>query len=1058
MRKFFGYFIDQSLFVNLLSFLVILVGIITVLDMPKEIFPNVDFDIVTVSTPYPGAAPLEVENLVTTVIEEQLREVTGIKDVFGTSIENISYITLILEPRVKNKKKVIGDIKSAVERSVPELPAGTEQPLVNEMVSGDQPIIELAVYGDVPYSDLRESAKRIKKALEKVPGVSKIGKVAYQDAEIWIQADPRKLETHHVSLNELIQVVQQNNISSPGGKLKQDGTDTLIRTSEQVRSPEELEALVVRKSYDGRPIRIKDVATVQPAFKEADILTRGNGEDAVRLVVIKRENVDAIRVVDKLKETLQNTEGLLLPGVKTSWINDFSYYVKRRLNVLTANGLFGVILIMIVLFLLMHPFVAFWTAVGIPFAFGLGMIVCQLLGINIHLISMIGMLIVLGMLVDDAIVVGENIFSYIERGVKPREAAERGLTDVVVPVSSTITTTIVAFFPLMFMSGIMGKFIWSIPVVVIACLCASWLESFFILPNHLSSLVPKRIIKRIQENRKRGSHKAAEHWLATPIRKKYFRVLATAIRNRYAVVLAFFALLGLSIFALVKGYVPFVLFETKGMDTFFVRVKENKNASLETTRASLMQVEEILMEELRPDEKDFLITTVGQTEQGMNDANRVRSSHVGQIMVKLVQENDRERTVEEILQAAKDRVSRTHPELLSKLNFDPIKPGPPTGKALYVRIKGENLDTLEQMATKVMNLAADIPGVRDLDHSLQEGKEEWRVKVDKNKAADLKVSIPQVAITIQAAFDGFPASTIRSVDEAIDIRIRLLPEYRIPDEKIIRALQVPNQEGRLIPLASLITLEKTHSYLSVLHHDFERYVSVTGDVDNKLTTPLKVSAELDKRIKPLIQDYPTYSFETGGEVEDTRESMRDLFRMFFVALGLVFLILASTFRSVTQPLIIMSCIPFALAGVVFAFFFHDRAVGFLAMVGIVGLVGVEVNDSIVYMDFVNKHIQRGKGLYRALLEAGSQRIRPILMTSITTVFGVLPTAYGIGGFDPFLVPLALSIAWGLAFGTFVTLFYMPCQYAILYDIQQSVKARLPFFRNNRNNDNLHGRV
>jgi multidrug efflux pump subunit AcrB len=1035
MKKVLEFFVDQGLFVNILTVVIILAGLMTFIQLPREIFPNVSFDIVTVTTVYPGATAQEVENLVTNVVEDKLRGVNGLKEVWGTSIEHQSIITLILDPNIHDKKKVVDDIKAAIDR-INDLPEDVDPPLVFELESKDQPILEVALSGDVPYAELRKTAQNLAKVLEDIPSVTQIQKRGYYDQEIWVEADPNQLKQFHVSLAEINQAIFENNISIPGGLLKDpSGHDIIIRTDEQVKTPQDVSNIILRKSYDGRSVKISDVATVKNTYADQTKIYRTNSNKGINLQVIKKEGADAINLVEAVRREATKFSESLTSNINIQYVNDYSFFVSRRLRIIGSNGLIGICLVLIILFLFLNNWVAIWTAAAIPLSIAIAIYIGAYFGVTINLISLLALLVVLGIVVDDSIVVGENIFRHMENGLAPNAAAKKGLLEVAKPVTATIITTIAAFSPLLFMPGIMGKFIWAIPVVIILSLVGSWLESFTILPNHMSDLIPNKSLEKIrQRGKNRGASNDIHHWLLTPIREKYIKMLSKAIDYRYRVFGVASLLLLSSIILVKSGLLPFILFESRGIEVFFVRVEGPTSASLEKTERALMKVEETALNVIQEHELDFMTTTVGETTQGGHDPYRVVSSHVGQVQIRVTAAKNRDRSFEEIVEAVRHKIESTQLDGF-KVKFERVKPGPPVGKALSLQITGTDLKQLKILADQVQSEVSTIEGVTDLSQSLLPGKEEWIVKVNKEKAANLNVSIPQIARTVQSAIDGYISSTIRTVEEETEIRTRLKSDYRIPDQSIILALTVPNRTGQLIPLSSLVTFQTRLGYLSVLHSEWERYAMVGGNIDESITNSVEVNKHLQKKYKNFNQEHPGYRLKFKGEYEETQESLHDLIKMFVIAFCIIFLIIATTFQSLLQPFVIMACIPFAFIGVCIAFLLHGLPLGFLAMIGVIGLLGIVVNDSIIYTEFINNSLKSGKALLPAIKEAGKQRIRPILLTTFTTVFGLLPTAYGIGGYDPFLVPLCLSISWGLAFGTFITLFLLPCLFAIANDFR-----------------------
>lgn len=1029
--------IKQPLFVNLLCIFLILAGIVALSSMSRDLFPNVSYDIVTVNTVYDGATPRDVEKLITIPIEKELKEVDDIEEMTSASIENFSIIALKIDPDTGNKDKVVSDIQRAVD-SAEDLPDDLlDDPVVKELKSKDIPVVEVSLTGGMSEADLQRHAKVIEEGLLDMPEVAAVKREGWRDKEIWVEVEPGAMDEYRIALSEVMQDLARRNISVPGGKLVRKEREYLLRTTGEFETAEEVGEVIVRANEAGNWVKVKDIAEVNYGFEEEQTVNKTDGSRAISLTVIKRESADAIDLVKKIKEFVAQYKESV-PGVlEIRLVNDYSYYLKRRLSVLVNNGFLGIVLVIITLLFFLSPRVAFVTAIGIPIAFMITFFVMMTLGININLVSLFGLIIVLGMLVDDAIVISENVFRHIEAGMPFRKAALVGTREVWRPVTSTVLTTIAAFMPLMFMTGIMGKFIWSIPMVVIIALTASLLEAFFILPSHLAEMgrIPHVGLSGFLHFREKtqGWLKRLTNW--------YAGVLARALRRRYAISAGVFVLLVVAVL-IVHFFLPVVLFPAKGIDLFFVRAKLPVGTPLEVTEEKFRELEG-LVAAIPPGELDDFATHVGITQSDPQDPFTERASHLGQIAVYLKPAADRGREtsliIEELREKGKDL------EGFTDLSFDEITPGPPVGKPVAVRIRGDDLKKLDEIAEGVKKSLAGIKGVFDIKDDFEVGKSEWQVAVNEGEAARADLMVGDVARAVRYAFEGGIATKIKKADEEINVRVRF--PYGVKyDEGNLGKVEIANARGHLIPLSQVASFVEKPGVSAIKHLDRRRVIAVTANVDQDVTTSLEVAGKLAKEYKDFSERYPGYTVSFGGEYEETEKSMISLLNSFILAIVLIFMILATNFKSIVQPLIVMMAIPFGIIGVVIAFLIHGQPLSFLALLGTVGLSGVVVNSSIILMDFVNRKRAQGVERRDAIIEAGRIRLRPVLITTTTTVMGLFPVAYGLWGSDPILIPAALALMWGLIFATVLTLMVIPCFYAIVDDIHNRLTF-LKFWRN-----------
>ena len=1030
MNKLVEYFAQKSLLVNVISLAVLIAGVIFLFTANREAFPKVEYDWVVVTTIYPGATPDDVEKHISIPIEDELREVDGIEEVIALSVESSSVVSIQIEADSPDKAKIKNDIRNAIDL-VKDLPDEAEDPIVQELNSSLYPVIEVSLFAkkgvnsDAEERDLREKADILEDRFLELNEVAKIQKGGYREREMKVEVDPLKLIKYHVAMNDIITALSKKNLNFPGGISKTKKGDIMLRTIGEVENAKDIRNVLIRANDQGNWVKISDVAKVWDTFEEEKITNKVNSEKAITLTPLKKERADIITLVDKLFKEIDIFKKQYSEKYEITTSNDFSYYVKRRLNVLVNNGKVGIILVFLSLFITLGWRISLVTALGIPLAFCGTFIWMGYAGITINLMSMFGLIIVLGLLVDDAIVVAENIYRHLEEGLPVKEAVITGATEVVVPVAGTIMTTIAAFSPLMFMSGIIGKFIWSLPAVVTIALAASWLESMFILPSHILD-IEKR--KSFSKEDKKNKIK-----IFAKIIEGYKRVLFFVLRHKYKFVfLITVVFLGSVVFS--KFNLKFVLFPSGKVERFVVKVEAETGTSI-LKMSRRMEVLEKIIASLPEEELDNYITRVGIIEEEPMDPHSKEGSNYGTIFVNLTAEEERERKADAIIDYLRKEGEKVKNHF-TKLEFKYIENGPPVGDAISVSIKGNNFDVLEEIAEKFKNFLGTIEGIKDIQDNYEEGKVEKRIYVNEKLAAITGVSVFDVATTIRSCFEGNVATKIKKTDEEIDIRV-IFPEKYRNDLKSLDLIKVSNKQGNLIPLSEIAKFKSAVGKSKIIRKNWKRSINVTADIDEnaKKVTSVYVNGLLIDNFKNITEEYPDVIIDYEGEFKDSEESVRNLSISFSIAIMVIYIILIALFSSWWQPLVIMGIIPLASIGVIWTFFFHNMPLSFLALMGIVGLAGVIVNDSIVFVDFINKKIKEGLPPLEASIEAGGNRIRAIFLTTITTFFGLIPTAYGLGGFDPFLKPMAVAMAWGIAFGTVITLFCTPLLYNIFTDVK-----------------------
>ena len=1033
MKRIVAYFAERSLLVNLASVGLLIAGLVFILTAQREAFPNIEFDFVIVNTVYPGATADDVEKHISIPIEDELREVDGIEEIRSSSLEARSIVVVKLDPDLENKDKTINDIENAVDR-VSDFPEDAEDPDITELEMSKTPVLEIAlldrigIRGDKDEFELRRYTKILEDRLLEIDGVAKIDKRGYREREMIVEVNPDFLDAYHVAMNDIILALSRKNLNFPGGVIKKPEGEVLIRTIGEVQSADEIHDVLIRANDMGNWVRVGDVARVRDSFEDESIINKTSGRKAIMVTVIKKESADIINLVDRVRAEMGAFKKILPAHYELVAFNDLSYYVQRRLNVLVNNGILGFALVILSLLITLGWRISFVTALGIPIAFFGTFLWMAYSGVSINLMSMFGLIMVLGMIVDDAIIVSENVYRHLEAGEPIREAVITGTSEVIIPVGGTILTTIAAFSPLMFMSGIMGKFMWTLPAVITVALIASWIECMFILPSHI------RDVER--DSGKRKTSGSSEGRIFQFFKSRYSKVLSLVVGNRYKFIVGVFIFFaGTLVFA--RYNVKFILFPRGYIETFVIKAEAPTGTSVEDMSRKLSRIERIIAE-LPDAELDTFTSRAGIIQEDPHDPNTKMGSNYGVIIVHLTPAQGREREASRIIDWTRERCKPFLDEF-DKLEFGEIHGGPPVGKAINVTIKGDDFDTLREIAREYKGYLMGIKGLKDVKDNFEEGKDEMRVIVDEKTAAMTGITVFDVASTVRSCYEGSVATTIKKTDEEIDIRV-VFPESLRENLNSLKRIKVANRLGNLIPLSRVARFEKTRGISLINRKDWRRTISVTADIDEKAKgiTSVSVNADLMEKFSDISSRFSGYTVSYEGEFKDTQESLTSLLKSFIVAAVVIYIILVSIFRSLVHPVIIMGVIPLTLLGVIWTFFFHGLPLSFLALMGVVGLTGVVVNDSIVLVDFIKKSRRNGLSPYDATIEAGAMRLRPVFLTTITTFLGLIPTAYGIGGYDPFLKPMAVSLSWGLAFGTLITLLVTPVLYNIFADIRRFI--------------------
>ena len=1042
MNNFIKFFINQSKVINLLVLAITAGGLVVFIGGQKEGFPNISLDSVIIQTIYPGASPKEIEKLITDKLEEAIDSVEGSERIISRSTEGLSSIAFEVDPDYsKDINKVVNDIKRNVD-SVNDLPEDAEDPVVTELNSDIFPVISVVISGEVDIKKLQNLSDVIEDDLKGIRGVSKIEKNGYREKEIWVEVNPAVIKSKDIDLNDVMTAVRLRNINMPGGKFDLKDKEYLIRSLGQYQNLEQIKNTVVRANDSGSTVYVKDIANVEWKHEKVDALTRVKGNNCIYIRVFKKKSGDIIKVADQVKLIIDeyNNDKSLDEEINLFYSDDFSYFVKNRLGVLSSNAFFGGFLVFLVLIVFFDWRTTFWTTLGIPIAFCAAMLTANALGMTLNLMSMFGFIIVIGMVVDDAIIVGENIYRHREEGKPMIKAAVDGASEVMLPVTATVATTVAAFLPMLLISGIMGKFLAFIPKVVAITMVASFVESLFVLPGHLA-----HIKKRTNEQKNQKTAKP-------PVKRRFdtfqqvFGKLVAYILDRPKRALFIFIIYSALAFTFFILYCPKIFFPGN-VSEFWVRVETPIHNNLEKTSKAIDDLERKLRETMGEHTREF-ISTVGYWDS--QNGYRYRT-YIGS--VRIILNPERSIIDDELFKIIQENSQNINGIL--KATVVKQQGGPPRDKPINIKIFGQSLDDLYSASKDVFTMVNGLSNTTSIDSSYEEGKDEYVLKINEEKAAFLKVNANGTALAVKNAFDGgvaTVANTMAEEKEDVDIIVKY-NEIKSKTQRDLFNVEVKNAQGQLIPVAHFAKFKEQKSIGLIAHEDGERYVSITGEIKNSTDrkhTPTWLNAQIEEKIPAIQEKHPNTRMVISGESEENAELTKSASIAGSLVVVLVVVILTSLFKSFVQPIIVMCAIPFGLVGVINGLILHYFAsfiipmnismfaFSFMTVMGIVALVGVVVNDSLVLVSFVNKNRRMGLNKKEALIEASKYRLRPIILTTLTTLVGLIPFSYGIMGKEPFLQPMGIALIWGLVFATMVTLIILPVIYLLIDNLMETV--------------------
>lgn len=994
----------------------VVTGIIGATSLNRQTFPSVDFATLIITTPYGGASAEDIELKITKPIEDELKAISGLKDVTSTSMPGLSLIKVRIDLDAPKKNEIVDDVQKAVDK-VSDLPVDlASSPQITELNSDEISVVEIGVVGPNDKGQLNQLTENLKDQLEDIKGTSSVASVGFQKRQFRIYLDKDKLSKYHIGIDEVLGRIQARNINVPGGLLSEVSGHKLVRLDAKVSNREDLAKLFIRANFTGNKIYLKDVAVVEDAREKAEVMVSINGQTGHLLTVTKAASADSI---DLAKDVLQ-----LLDSVQAKWpehqlivYHNEAQKIDNKLSNLSSNAISGFILVVFFLMLFLPGKLGFMASLSLPITVLLTFALMPYFGATFDTISVLALVIALGMLVDNSVVVTENYTRLLGTGLEKKEAAVEAVSQLWLPISATVMTTIAAFLPMMVTKGVMGEFIRFIPVVVSISLLVSLLESFFLLPLRL----------QISGKLKQSASGEPVDWFHA-VRSKFEGFMGYCLRFRYLVAIIFGLMIGGSIALTIWGN-KFILFPPGDTERYVARYELKSGTPVDKTYLESQKlVKKIQM--VLADDVESIINKAGDGQFNLMDSKGTKGEQSGLVMINLTTEAAKTSKHEEIL--AKLRTIDTGS--FQDLRFEAEVNGPPVGSAIKVTFRSPDSEQLEGMTTLIMEQAAKIPGILNLKFAEQAGGTELWADFDYDKIARLGLDVGAIGNTVRTALEGSEVSNVVLNNKVVKIKVELKEEQKRNIAQIM-GLKVMDKKGNLIPLAKLLSFEKKPGSKNIKHFDYQRSRTLVGDVNTENTTSQLANDRLKNLFWAQSAQFPLVSYTVGGEEESTKESMESLVIAMGLALLGIFSLLVFLFKSYLRPAIIMLCIPFGFIGYAVAFYFHQLPVSFLSLIGMVGLSGIVVNSGIVLISFIDQMRLEGyMSLNELLKKASGMRLKAVLVTSLTTFSGLIPTAYGLGGSDPMLIPMTMAMAWGLASGTFFTLVWVPCGYAILEDM------------------------
>jgi len=996
--------LENHVLANLTFILVLVIGLLAYNSLPRQKDPTINFNWIIITTVLPGASALDVEKKVTDPLEDALRKVQNVKFMSSNSRESVSSILIRfedIETRLFDKR--VNDLRREIQNAEDELPDAADDPKILEITSANAfPSATIAVVGQGRDEQLRVQARNVEKGLEQLSGVDRVDPIGLADPELQVLFDKQRLESLGINPGQIAETVNLFFQDLAAGDVRLEDSSWLIRLVGSSADPGELAQRTVIGSVP--EVRLDEVAHVVRGRDEPDQLTSTGDKPAVLLAIMKQSGANTLELVDRVKAYIAERNLLVdKTGVKLELVDDQTIMTVNAINLMQNNALIGLILVLFVAWLFLGSRIALLTAIAIPFVLAGTFWMLAIVGETLNVMVLLGVVIVLGMLVDDAVVVVEGIYYRLRHGDEPMHASMSALREVAAPVTAAVLTTMAAFGPLILLPGILGDFMRVVPMVVVIALAISLLEAFWMLPAHVIALkVNFKNPSRVQRMREKITH---------AIQIAYIRLLVKMMRHRWLTLALVLGLFLSAIGTFASGLVKMDFFASDTIRLFYVNVEMPASTPLDKTLEKVRQIESKVRGYVHDDELRSAVSYAGnmftETESRLGD-------QMAQVIVGLLPEHHGSRSVEDIIESMRADIEATPGPL--KISFLRLTGGPPTAKPISVKVRGDNYAEIRQAADAMKNILASIPGVMDINDDAVLGRSELVLRLDEQAIARVGINPQTIISTLQLLVDGMVVSDMRDAGEKVEVRVRAVERERQSIGEVLNfGLTLP--DGSQVPLSKLVSAERNPGLGNVRHYNFRRAITVESDIDDKVTDTVSVNNAIKAAWEKVAPNYPDIDLDFSGELDDINESMDAILMLFVFGVGVMYAILGTQFRSYWQPFMILSTLFMAFTGVTFGLLVSQSPMSLYTLYGVVALAGIAVNSAIVLISAGNARLQAGMSVLHATIYAARRRVIPILITSLTTIAGLFSLAAGLGGKSLVWGPVANAIVWGLAFST-----------------------------------------
>ena len=1032
--------LQNHVLANLTFILILIIGYLSYQGMPRQQDPTINFNWITIVTAFPGASARDVEARITDPIEDSLKGIADIKFVSSNSRENISSILVRfedIEPRVYDKR--LSDLRRQLQSAAAQLPSEATESQVFEITSGNAfPAALIAVTTLADDELLRRSARNAAQSIDQISGVERVDTIALDDPELQINFDPDALEAYGLLPGQLSDTLQLWLQDTAAGNIDVGKQSWLVRLAGKTSDPSKIGALPIT-ALDGE-IDLARVATVQRTRKKASQDARIDGKPAVILSVMKQDNTNILALIENLNKWVDDQNAInKTTGVEYQLIDDQTLPTQKAIDIMQSNALIGLLLVLVVAWLFLGTKIALLTAIGIPFVLALTFWVLSTTGETLNVTVLLGVVIVLGMLVDDAVVVVEAIYYRLQRGANALDASVSAMKEVALPVTTAVCTTIAAFLPLMLLPGILGKFMKVIPMVVTIALAISLIEAFWMLPAHINAAK----IDLTKKSRTQRWRESMIRW----IQLKYSKLLIKSLRWPKLTLLSIIFAFMSSIAVLSLGMIKVDFFAGDTIRLFYVNVEMSTSTPLSETLKKVLEVEQQVKKNLTPKDVRSVAAYAGRM---LTEIEPKDGSQYGQIVVSLLPKTEDSRDVYKLIEDMREDV--TSVVGAESISFLSLASGPPSSKPISLKVRGDNYQTIQEASAVLEKILGDIKGIKDISNDASRGRMELTLEMDHDAIRRAGLNPSNITRTIRLLVDGEVVSEMQDNGEKLQVRVKSA-QTQVDDMGKLLSFRIPLPDGGSIPLNRLVNESRKVSLGNIRHYNFKKAITLQADLV-KLTEPEdfwlcrmgpalgKVERDynqcqldtvtannlLKEGWKDYQSQYPTIDLDFSGQLDDINESVNSLGVLFMIGIGIMYLILGTQFKSYYQPLMILATVPLAFTGVVLGLLVTQNPLSLYTLYGVVALAGIAVNAAIVLISAANDRFESGMSVIKSAIYASRRRVIPILITTLTTIAGLFSLATGIGGKSLLWGPVATAIVWGVGFSAFLTLFTIPTLY------------------------------